>query len=131
MATVQPISQVAPDHLHTKDDKSTLPVEYLEELRSRYQIPADVELRVPAVKKRFSDARSMEFTLYEETQWRGLRLPLPQLVVNVLNRLEVAPGQLMRNLWKILFTCAIAWPRATGGERMMVDEFFSYYKAPG
>lgn len=65
IAAVQPINQMVPDHWHTKADKSVLMAEDLEEIRSRYQIPKEVELRIPTAKKRASDARPMEFTLYE------------------------------------------------------------------
>lgn len=128
---MKPISQVEPDHWHTKADKLTFTAEKLEEVRERYQIPAKIELKLPTSKERPSDARPMEFALYEEVLKGGLRLPLPQIVVDVLNRLGVAPGQLMPNAWKILMACASAWPRANKGVAMIVDEFFACYKASG
>lgn len=97
IAAVKPISQVEPDHWHTKADKLTFTAEELEEVRERYQIPAKIELKLPTSKERPSDARPMEFALYEELLKGGLRLPLPQIVVDVLNRMGVAPGQLMPN----------------------------------
>lgn len=53
------------------------------------------------------------------------------MVVDVLNHLEVAPGQLMPNAWKILLSCASAWPKVNEGAAMTVDEFFVCYKASG
>ncbi|KAF5945843.1 hypothetical protein HYC85_016071 [Camellia sinensis] len=127
----RPISQVEPDQWHTKADKSTITAADLEAIREKYQIPAEVELLLPTSRERPSDAKPGEFSLYEEALKGGLRLPLPQVVVDVLNRLEVAPRQLMPNAWKILLACASAWPKANGGEAMAVDEFFSCYKASG
>ncbi|GMP84445.1 hypothetical protein CsSME_00037974 [Camellia sinensis var. sinensis] len=127
----RPISQVEPDQWHTKADKSTITAADLEAIRERYQISAEVELLLPTSRKRPFDARPGEFSLYEEALKGGLRLSLLQVVVDVLNRLEVAPGQLMPNAWKILLACASAWPKANGGEAMAVDEFFSCYKALG
>lgn len=127
----KPLSQVEPDQWHTKADKSTLTAADLEVIRERYQIPAEVELLLPTSRERPSTARPREFSLYEEALKGGLRLPLPQVVVDVLNRLEVAPGQLMLNAWKILLACASVWPKVNGGEAMTVDEFFSCYKASG
>ncbi|KAF5933706.1 hypothetical protein HYC85_029877 [Camellia sinensis] len=112
---LKPLSQVEPDQWHTKADRSTLMATDLEVIRERYQIPAEVELLLPTSRERPSTARPEEFSLYEEALKGGLRLPLPQVVVDVLNRLEVAPGQLMPNAWKILLACASAWPRANGG----------------
>ena len=131
IAAPKPISQVEPDHWHTKADKSTITAAELEAIRERYQIPAEVELVVPKSTERPSDVRPGEFSLYEEALKGGLRLLLPQIVVDVLNRLEVAPGQLMPNAWKILLSCASAWPKATEGQAMTVDEFFCCYKALG
>ncbi|KAL7201799.1 hypothetical protein ACSBR1_033491 [Camellia fascicularis] len=92
IVVARPISQVGPDHWHTKANKSTFTVEELEEVRKKYQIPAEIELKLLTSKERVSDARLMEFMLYEEALRGGLRLPLPQIVVDVLNRLEVALG---------------------------------------
>ena len=61
---------MALDHWHTKAARSTLLVEDLEELRSKYQILAEVELRLRMVNERAFDARPMEFTLNEEALWR-------------------------------------------------------------
>ena len=108
----RPISQVAPDQWHTKADKSTITAADLEAIREKYQISAEVELLLPTSRERPSAARPREFSLYEEALNSGLRLPLAQVVVDVLNRLEEALGQLMPNAWKILLACASAWPKA-------------------
>ena len=79
--------------------------EELEGIRKKYQVPEEIELMLPTTTERPSDARPGEFALYEEALKGGLRLPLPQVVVDVLNRLEVALGQLMPNAWKILLAC--------------------------
>lgn len=125
------ISQAEPDHWHTKADRSTVSATDLEAMREKYQVPAEIELLLPTSTERPSDARPGKFALYEEALKGGLRLPLPQVVVDVLNRLEVAPGQLMPNAWKILLACASAWPKVNEGATMTVDEFFACYKASG
>lgn len=131
IAAPKPISQAKPDHWHTKANKSTVTVVELEGMREKYQVPAEIELLLSTSTERPSDARPGEFALYEEALKGGLRLPLPQVVVDVLNRLEVAPGQLMPNTWKIVLACASAWPKANEGAAITVDEFFAYYKASG
>lgn len=124
ISAVRPISQVEPDHWHTKSDRSVLIVEELEGIRKKYQIPSEIGLRLPESKERASDVRQGEFSLYEEALRGVLRLPLPQVVVEVLNKLEAAPGQRMLNAWKIVMACATAWLQATEGTAMPVDEFF-------
>ena len=93
----KPLNQVESEQWHTKADKSTLTVADLEAIREQYQIPAEVDLRLPTLEERPSMVKPWEFSLYEEALNGGLRLPLPQVVVDALNRLEVAPGQLMPN----------------------------------
>ncbi|THG18971.1 hypothetical protein TEA_002726 [Camellia sinensis var. sinensis] len=72
----RPISQVEPDHWHTKADKSTFTVEELEEVRKKYQIPTEISLKVPTSEERASDVYLMEFTLYKKALRGGLRYNL-------------------------------------------------------
>ncbi|GMP39979.1 hypothetical protein CsSME_00010611 [Camellia sinensis var. sinensis] len=65
----RPISQVRPNHWHTKADKSTFTVEELKEMRKKYQIPVEVELKLLISKERTSDVRPIEFALYKEALW--------------------------------------------------------------
>ncbi|XP_028055560.1 uncharacterized protein LOC114259734 [Camellia sinensis] len=102
IAAPKPISQAEPDHWHTKADKSTVTAAELETIREKYQVLAAIELLLSISTERPSDARPGEFALYEKALKGGLRLPLPRVVVDVLNCLEVAPGQLMPNAWKIV-----------------------------
>lgn len=92
ISTAQSINQVAQDHWYIKVDKLRLTPEKLEEIGKKYQIPENIELRLPMTDERTSNARPIEFTLYEEALNGGLRLPLPQLAIDILNRLEVAPS---------------------------------------
>lgn len=47
ITAVRPISQVEPDHWHTKSDRSILTVEEFERIRRKYQIPSEIGLRLP------------------------------------------------------------------------------------
>ncbi|KAF5933328.1 hypothetical protein HYC85_029499 [Camellia sinensis] len=131
IAAPRPISQAEPDHWHTKADRSILTPAELEGTRGKYQIPLEIGLRLPTSTERASDVRPREFSLYEEAWLEGVRLPLPQVLVDVLNELDAAPGQLMPNAWKILMVCASSWLQAMGGLALTVNEFFSCYKASG
>ncbi|XP_028108991.1 uncharacterized protein LOC114307784 [Camellia sinensis] len=48
----KPISQVEPDHWHTKADKSTITAADLEAIREKYQIPAEARKEGEALKKK-------------------------------------------------------------------------------
>ncbi|GMP41486.1 hypothetical protein CsSME_00011571 [Camellia sinensis var. sinensis] len=123
MVAPKPINQAKSDHWHTKVDKSTVTAAELEAIREKYQVPVEIELLLSMLTERPSDAKPREFALYEEALKGGLRLPVPQVVVDVLNRLKVALGQLMPNAWKIVLACASAWPKANEGVAMKVIWF--------
>ncbi|GMP41151.1 hypothetical protein CsSME_00011347 [Camellia sinensis var. sinensis] len=77
IAAPKPISQVEPDHWHTKADKSTITAKELEGMREKYQIPVEIELKLPTPNERASDARPGEFALYEEAN-RGVEMTVDE-----------------------------------------------------
>lgn len=66
IVAARPISQVKLDRWPTKANKLMFTTKELEEVRRKYQISAKIELKLPTSNERASDARPMEFTLYEE-----------------------------------------------------------------
>ena len=57
IAAPKPINQAEPDHWHTKANKSTVTAKELVSIRERYQIPAEIELKLPSTKERPADDR--------------------------------------------------------------------------
>ena len=63
--------------------------------------------------------------LYEVAFKIGLRLPLPKFVADVLSYLQVAPGQLMPNAWRVILGMQVL--SEVMNVQMSVDTFCHFY----
>ncbi|GMN30726.1 hypothetical protein TIFTF001_041497 [Ficus carica] len=84
---------------------------YLVALRREFQIPAEVELRVPGENDLPSRPSPDYITLSAEYFRAGLRLPFHPFLRRALSRLNVAPAQLNANAFRILISCVILWAK--------------------
>lgn len=65
-----------------------------------------------------------EVCLYEAMFLAGLKLPFPRLVWEFLNYLNLAPHQIIPNIWRVFFASVALWPKVLGeGEQLTVREF--------
>ncbi|GMN29034.1 hypothetical protein TIFTF001_044307 [Ficus carica] len=90
---------------------SAVTLGYLAALRREFQIPAEVELRVPGENDLPSRPPPGYITLSAEYFRAGLRLPLHPFLRRALTRLNVAPAQLNANAYRILVGCFILWAK--------------------
>ncbi|XP_052300394.1 uncharacterized protein LOC127903744 [Citrus sinensis] len=78
----------------------------LEDLRLRYSIPGEILLKVPGKKDAPSRPPRGYVTLYLDSFKYGLRCPLQPYFARILNGLNLAPGQLNPNGWRVL---SVSW----------------------
>ncbi|XP_052294645.1 uncharacterized protein LOC127901420 [Citrus sinensis] len=78
----------------------------LEDLRLRYSIPGEIPLKVPGKKDAPSRPPRGYVTLYLDSFKYGLRCPLQPYFARILNGLNLAPGQLNSNGWRVL---SVSW----------------------
>ncbi|XP_024037616.1 uncharacterized protein LOC112097219 [Citrus clementina] len=78
----------------------------LNDLRLRYSIPGEIPLRIPGKKDTPSRPPRGYVTLYLESFKYGLRCPLQPYFARILNGLNLAPGQLNPNGWRVL---SVSW----------------------
>ena len=87
----------------------TTTVDDLVELRTRYDIPDGIPLRILGKKDTPSRPSRGYITLSLESFKFGMRLPLQPYFVQMLSGLNLAPGQLNPNGWRVLSGLFILW----------------------
>ncbi|XP_024043107.1 uncharacterized protein LOC112099840 [Citrus clementina] len=105
----------------------TTTVDELTNLRVRYGIPDEITLRIPGKKDTPSQPPRGYVTLFLENFKLGLRYPLQPYFVRMLNGLNLAPGQLNPNGWRILSGLFILWDKCCQSEPT-VDEVKHLYQ---
>ena len=57
----------------------------------------------------------------------GHRLPIHPFIMELLGHFDIAPEQLMPNLWRIVVSCMEIWLATTEGDMIKVDELVYLY----
>ncbi|KAK9201751.1 hypothetical protein WN944_016957 [Citrus x changshan-huyou] len=99
----------------------------LNDLRLRYNIPGEIPLKVPGKKDTPSQPPRGYVTLYLDSFKYGLRCPVQPYFAQILNGLNLSPGQLNPNGWRVLSGLFILWDRCCQSEPT-VDEVKHLYQ---
>ena len=101
----------------------------LDRYRRRYQIPEDVVLRIPESDEVACSSRYGDVAFYEADFNVGVRFPLQHLMRELLDRLNLSPGQLAPNAWRTVVGCMVMWKVLSGGkDDLTIDELLFCYK---
>ena len=57
----------------------------------------------------------------------GLRFPIHPLILHLLNELQIAPGQLVPNAWRMVISCMANWVFTCDREMITVNDFLFLY----
>ena len=87
---------VVPKHWAVYSYFSKFNEESLGRIRSRYQVPEDVVLRIPNSDEQ-ACSHAEDVALYESTLTAGLRFPVQPFIRELLDFLSLAPGQVASN----------------------------------
>ena len=102
--------------------------ESLGRIRSRYQVPEDVVLRIPNLDEQ-ACSHVEDVTLYESTLTASLRFPIQPFIRELLDFLSLAPGQVAPNGWRVIISSMVMWKECSDGlDDITVEEFLYCFK---
>uniref|UniRef100_A0A2N9IPB6 Uncharacterized protein n=1 Tax=Fagus sylvatica TaxID=28930 RepID=A0A2N9IPB6_FAGSY len=104
-------------------------VDGVERYRRKYQIPKDVVLRIPESDEVACSSRYGDVAFYEADFNAGVRFPLQPLMRELLDHLNLAPGQLAPNAWRSVVGSMVMWKVLSNGkDDLTLDELLFCYK---
>ena len=99
------------------------------ELRSHYQIPNHIPIRLPRKDERYYSRRTADVGMYDVMFVARLKLPLTALHCLLADFLGLSVNQIASNAWRIFIGAQILWDSLSGGNRQLsLDEFFYCYR---
>ena len=97
-------------------------------VRSRYQIPDDVVLRIPNSDE-WACSHVEDVALYESALTVGLRFPVQPFIRELLDFLSLAPGQVAPNGWRVIISSMVIWRECSDGlDDITVEEFLHCFE---
>ncbi|GMN71317.1 hypothetical protein TIFTF001_051817 [Ficus carica] len=112
-------------YLRTSNPRSVLTEDDLSDIRGRYGFPNEVQIRLPFKGERadaVSEGWICMYTIYFEC---GLRLPLPPLLIRVMNHYNLAIPQLMPNGMRVFLGLIVLSEEAS--IELTVDDVLAIY----
>uniref|UniRef100_A0A2N9ISI6 Uncharacterized protein n=1 Tax=Fagus sylvatica TaxID=28930 RepID=A0A2N9ISI6_FAGSY len=104
-------------------------VEGVESYRRKYQIPEDVVIRIPESDEVACSSRYGDVAFYEADFNAGVRFPMQPLMRELLDHLNLAPGQLAPNAWRSVVGSMVMWKILSDGrDDLTLDELLFCYK---
>jgi hypothetical protein len=102
--------------------------ESLGRIRSRYQVPEDVVLRIPNLDEQ-ACSHVEDVTLYESTLTASLRFPIQPFIRELLDFISLAPSQVAPNGWRVIISSMVMWKECSDGlDDITVEEFLYCFK---
>ena len=99
------------------------------ELRTRFQIPDHISIRLPKKKEKCYIGRTADVGMYDVVIAAGLRLPLTALHRQLVDFMGLSVRQITPNAWRTVIGAEVLWGRLSGGNHQLsLDEFFYCYK---
>ena len=104
-------------------------VDGVEGYRRKYQIPEEVVLRIPESDEVACSSRYGDVAFYEADFNAGIGFPMEPLMRELLDRLNLAPGQLAPDAWRTMVGSMVMWKVLSDGkDDLTIDELLFCYK---
>ena len=87
------------------------------ELRTRFQIPDHISIRLPGKKEKCYTGRTVDVGMYDAVLAAGLRLPLMTLHRQLVDFMGLSVSQIAPNAWRTFIGAEVLWGPLSGGNR--------------
>ena len=112
---------------HALKEKCSLKIEVFRKFRDRFQFPKETRARLPRKGEKACVFAHGEVCFYEAAFLYGLRFPVHPFIMELLHYLNLAPGKLMPNSWRIVISCMMIWTTIADGDMITLNEFVHLY----
>ena len=127
IVVLKPSSSSSSIPFHALSESCSSEQRHLKSIRQRFQFPRRVVRRLPCPNgKAFFFAHS-EVSFYEATFLCGLHFPVHPFIMQLLSILNVAPGQIVPNAWRMIISYMSIWVSAHNGDMITLYEFLHLY----
>ena len=92
---------------HALKENCSLKIEVFSKFKDRFQFPEGTRARLPRKDEKACAFAHGEVCFYEAAFSCGLRFPIHLFIMKLLHYLNLAPGQLMPNSWRIVISCMV------------------------
>ena len=96
--------------------------------RDRFLFPKETRVCLPWKGEKSCAFAPREVCFYEAAFLCGLRFPVHPFIMKLLHYLNIAPGQLMPNLWRIVISCMVIWMIIANDDMITLNEFIHLYR---
>ena len=96
-SSILPSTSTSTRPFHALKEKCTLKLDVFNKFRDRFQFPEETRARLPRKGEKACAFAYGEVCFYEATFLCGLRFPVHPFIMELLDHLHIAPGQLMPN----------------------------------
>ena len=112
-----------------KDFRSSIKQKHFDTLREKYQIPVNIPICLPYKSEKCYYWGVDDVGVYEQMFKTGLKFPLSALHRCLLQYLGLAVTQISSNAWRVFLGTEVLYGvLSKGARRIMVEEFFHYYR---
>ena len=119
---------VSPRRFHALKEKCTLKANVFDNFRDRFQFLLESRACLPKKgEKAFAFAHG-EVCFYDAAFLCGLIFPIHPFIMELLNHLGIALGQLMLNSWRIVISCMVIWTTIADGDMITLNKLAHLYR---
>ena len=136
IAASVPSSTPSPSHpstfatsrpFHALREKCTLKADVFNRFRDRFLFPDETRVCLTRKGEKACAFAHGEICFYEVAFSCGLKFLVHPFIMELHHHLNIAPGQLMPNSWRIIISCMVIWMTIADGDMIMLNEFIHLY----